>query len=56
MPSPKAWIVEHANAQISNMDLDILRELTHIGDICEDQWIERFDEMKICNGTYFIVN
>ncbi|KAE9382195.1 putative glucosamine 6-phosphate N-acetyltransferase 1 [Stipitochalara longipes BDJ] len=35
--------------------LDVLRDLAHVGDITEEQWIERFDDMKQCNGTYFIL-
>jgi glucosamine-phosphate N-acetyltransferase len=35
--------------------LDVLRELAHVGDITEEQWTERFDDMKKCNGSYFIV-
>jgi glucosamine-phosphate N-acetyltransferase len=35
--------------------LDVLRDLAHIGDVTEEQWTERFDDMSKCNGTYFIV-
>ena len=35
--------------------LNVLRDLAHVGDITEEQWTERFDDMKKCNGTYFIV-
>lgn len=35
--------------------LDVLRDLAHVGNITEEQWIERFEELSKCNGTYFIV-
>ena len=35
--------------------LAVLRDLAHVGEITEEQWIERFDDMKQCNSTYFIV-
>jgi len=35
--------------------LDVLRGLTHVGEISEQAWTERFDCMKACNGTYFPV-
>ncbi len=35
--------------------LDVLRGLTHVGDISESTWTERFDFMKSCNGTYYTV-
>lgn len=33
--------------------LDVLRGLTHVGEISETAWTERFDWMKGCNGTYY---
>ncbi|KUJ08622.1 acyl-CoA N-acyltransferase [Mollisia scopiformis] len=35
--------------------LDVLRGLTHVGDISEAAWTERFDWMKSCHGTYYTV-
>lgn len=35
--------------------LDVLRCLTHVGDIPESAWTERFDWMKGCSGTYYTV-
>ncbi len=35
--------------------LDVLRGLTHVGDITEDEWVERFDALKKSNNTYFVV-
>jgi len=35
--------------------LNPLHDLAYIGDITEDQWIERFDYMAARNGTYYIV-
>lgn len=33
--------------------LEPLRGLTHVGDISEAAWTERFDWMKGCKGTYY---
>ena len=35
--------------------LDVLRDLAHVGDITEEQWIERFDWMKTCNNSYYVL-
>ncbi|KAL2070025.1 hypothetical protein VTL71DRAFT_14705 [Oculimacula yallundae] len=35
--------------------LDVLRGLTHVGEITEDEWTERFDALKASNGTYYVV-
>jgi len=35
--------------------LDVLTDLAPVGEITEDMWIGRFDWMKQCNGTYFVV-
>ncbi|KAH6716596.1 acyl-CoA N-acyltransferase [Leptodontidium sp. 2 PMI_412] len=34
--------------------LDVLRGLTHVGEITEREWIERFDALKESNGTYYV--
>lgn len=39
----------------SNGHLDPLRDLAFIGDISEEEWIGRFDLMKSCPGTYFVL-
>ena len=35
--------------------LDVLRNLVHVSNISEDRWVERFDWMKSCHGSYFVV-
>ncbi|TVY75576.1 Glucosamine 6-phosphate N-acetyltransferase [Lachnellula suecica] len=35
--------------------LGVLGDLAHIGDINEETWVERFDDMKKSNGTYFVL-
>lgn len=35
--------------------LDCLRVLTHVGDLTEAQFNERYDEMKEAKGTYFFL-
>ena len=35
--------------------LEPLRDLTHVGDINEEQWLERFDMMTSCRGTYYTI-
>jgi glucosamine-phosphate N-acetyltransferase len=35
--------------------LDVLGDLAHIGDISEEAWIERFDFMAKCQGTYYVL-
>jgi glucosamine-phosphate N-acetyltransferase len=32
-----------------------LKDLTHVGEISEEQWIQRFDWMAGCKGTYYTV-
>jgi glucosamine-phosphate N-acetyltransferase len=39
----------------ANGHLDPLRDLAYIGDITEETWTERFDLMKSCPGTYYIL-
>jgi len=34
--------------------LDVLRDLAVVGEITEEQWTERYDWMKNCNGSYFV--
>ena len=35
--------------------LDVIRDLAYVGDITEEQWVERFDLMHKCTGTYYIL-
>jgi glucosamine-phosphate N-acetyltransferase len=35
--------------------LEALGDLTHVGEILEEQWLERFDLMAGCEGTYYII-
>lgn len=35
--------------------LDVLRVLTAVGDISETAWTERYNWMKQCNGTYYLL-
>lgn len=35
--------------------LQLLKELTSVGNISYDAWESRFDEMKACKDTYFVV-
>lgn len=35
--------------------LEPLKDLTHVGEISEEQWLERFDWMASCKGTYYTV-
>ena len=35
--------------------LEPLRDLTHVGDITEEQWLERFDWMAAREGTYYTI-
>lgn len=32
----------------------MLRGLTHVGEITEQEWTERFEEMREAKGTYFV--
>jgi len=34
--------------------LQLLSELTSVGNISRDQWDDRFDQMKNAQGTYFV--
>jgi glucosamine-phosphate N-acetyltransferase len=35
--------------------LDVLRDLAHVGDITEEDWIGRYDWMKSCHGSYYVL-
>jgi glucosamine-phosphate N-acetyltransferase len=35
--------------------LDVLRVLTHVGDVTQEEFERRFDEMKACAGLYHIL-
>lgn len=35
--------------------LDCLRVLTHVGDLTEEQFYERYDEMAALKGTYYLL-
>ncbi|KAF2665473.1 acyl-CoA N-acyltransferase [Microthyrium microscopicum] len=35
--------------------LEVLKDLAHVGDITESEWIDRFDWMVNANGSYFIL-
>ncbi|TGO12760.1 hypothetical protein BTUL_0082g00040 [Botrytis tulipae] len=35
--------------------LGVLRDLAYVGPITEEQWEERFDAMKKCEGTYYVL-
>lgn len=35
--------------------LDCLRVLTHVGDLTEEQFHERYDEMVALKGTYYLL-
>lgn len=38
-----------------NGHLEVLQDLAFIGTISEEQWTERFDQMKACPNTYFVL-
>jgi glucosamine-phosphate N-acetyltransferase len=38
-----------------NGHLAVLNDLAFLGDITEQKWVERFDFMKNCSGTYYVV-
>ncbi len=38
-----------------NGHLEVLKDLAHVGEISESQWVDRFKWMSDCNGSYFIV-
>jgi len=42
-------------ADFKHGHLNVLRDLAHVGEITEELWTERFDEMRTCNGTYFLL-
>lgn len=35
--------------------LDCLRVLTWVGDLSEDEWSQRYDEMARATGTYYLL-
>jgi len=35
--------------------LELLGQLTSVGSISREEWEKRFNEMKECNGTYYVV-
>lgn len=35
--------------------LDCLRVLTHVGDLSEDEWAQRYDDMAAAKGTYYLL-
>lgn len=35
--------------------LEVLRGLTHVGEVTEEEWVERFDALKASNGTYYVI-
>lgn len=35
--------------------LDVLGDLAYIGPVTEEQWTDRFDDLRSCPGTYFIL-
>lgn len=39
----------------ANGHLEVLRDLAYIGSISQDQWTERFDYMKACPNTYYVL-
>jgi glucosamine-phosphate N-acetyltransferase len=38
-----------------NGHLDPLRDLAYLGDITETQWVDQFDLMSKCVGTYYVL-
>lgn len=42
-------------ADFNNGYLDCLRVLTWVGDITEEEWDERYDEMRRATGTYYLL-
>ena len=38
-----------------NGHLEPLQDLAFIGQILEEQWIQRFDFMRACPNTYFVL-
>ncbi|XP_071961906.1 glucosamine 6-phosphate N-acetyltransferase-like [Antedon mediterranea] len=35
--------------------LDLLRQLTSVGEVTEEQFIEQFEHMRSCKNTYYII-
>ncbi|KAF2672252.1 acyl-CoA N-acyltransferase [Microthyrium microscopicum] len=35
--------------------LDVLRDLAVVGDITEEAWVERYDWMASCHGSYYVL-
>jgi glucosamine-phosphate N-acetyltransferase len=55
-PLPENYKLRPLNKQDYNRGfLDVLRQLTTVGEISEEQWNERYDWMKKREGEYFIV-
>ncbi|KIW01567.1 hypothetical protein, variant [Verruconis gallopava] len=53
---PHGYVVRPLQrSDYSRGHLEPLRDLTYIGEISEQQWIERFDWMASCQGTYYVV-
>jgi hypothetical protein len=42
-------------SDFKNGHLDVLGDLAYIGDITEEQWVERYDWMSTCNNSYFVL-
>lgn len=38
-----------------NGHLDVLKDLAYIGEITQTQWEERFDYMRACPDTYYVL-
>ena len=53
---PKGYIARPLQrTDFNEGHLDVIRDLAYVGDITEDMWIERFDLMRNCKGTYYVV-
>ncbi|RDL29947.1 uncharacterized protein BP5553_10574 [Venustampulla echinocandica] len=53
---PKGYICRALQrSDFRHGQLDVLGGLTHVGEITEDQWTERYDAMNKCNNTYFVL-
>lgn len=35
--------------------LDVLADLAYMGEIAEEDWNKQFDNLKVSNGTYYVV-
>jgi glucosamine-phosphate N-acetyltransferase len=42
-------------SDFNNGHLTVLADLCYMGEISEEQWVERFDLMKKLEGTYYIL-